>query len=230
MNSPNDPLTSTIDDEFYMSDVDLSDIDISKKSKTVCAKVTTYLTTATLNIVAWVYELASFFELNGIIRVISVPTDSTGRVERKRIRENLPVVGPTNFIIKMKLSHASARRITLFASIIMTTNNFRFIEFIGCNRRRAFNNLTLIDPQATHNAATNYVGQAVILPLVLPTPYYVLQTYRAYSWMGDKFMTFTFCDNTISVLPVPTDNSHDYLNFLRTTVNGDYRQINFRFF
>ncbi|KAL0491872.1 hypothetical protein AKO1_000544 [Acrasis kona] len=148
-----------------------------------------------------------------------------GRVERKMVWEVLPVLG-ANWIVKMKMSSPSARRITLFVTFVSLHQGYRMIEFISGWRRRSFNSLTLVDSgfgAHGHNANTNYPGIAVLVP-PQPTLQTVMNLYGSYAIIAEGMWTMKFCDNTASVFPNALEP--DLIAWLRVASNNaQYRNI-----
>ncbi|KAL0478354.1 hypothetical protein AKO1_002757 [Acrasis kona] len=174
--------------------------------------------------VCWLYDVARAFGLNGQIIVHRQAVG--GRVERKRVRELFPVLG-ANWIVKIKMSSPSARRITLFVTFVSAHQDYHMMEFISGWRRRTFNSLTLLDSgfgAHGHNANVNYPGIAVLVPLQ-PSTHSVLSIYRSNAIIAECMWTMKFCDNTPSVFPNALEP--DLIAWLRVASNNaQYRSIN----
>ncbi|KAL0483800.1 polyketide synthase [Acrasis kona] len=221
-------LLSSTDDMDDMNDMDLS-INLSniKVEKLVSAKIAVYITAASVNLVAWIFEVAECFGLLGQISVYRMENQIAGRLRRKRLREGLPALG-NNWVVAMKVHHRSARRINLFATIMAL--HFLKLEYIS--RRTRFwntpNNLSLIDAQHPGGPIiqyTNYVG-VVIAPVVALPPVVYINVYANMAQTADDMWSLKFSDNTISVFgtaPIGLDS----IAFLRppNTLNADYRNI-----
>jgi hypothetical protein len=212
-------------DWSYMTDDIQEKSECNKKRRAqVSAKVTVHVA-ANEGYVAFIYELASALEFNGTITVFRNTSGLGGRIKKLLGRRNLalPAIG-VNWVLKIKVSHASARRITLFVAVLEHPGMIT-LEFKSNAKKKNFTNLALIDSIRTggYNFNHSYPGVAIIVPPALA--WVIVVRYTCLALFADMMKSLKFSDNTITILP-PVPLGVDILAFLRPTANTDYRHIN----
>ncbi|KAL0489476.1 hypothetical protein AKO1_002689 [Acrasis kona] len=189
---------------------------------------------ASENNVAQVYDITSYFQLNGIIKIkrtqVSLSFKDKDRLGGLLLNNDV-TAGSLAWMIKVKVSNASnSRRILLYTSFLQSFTHMTLLHIVNTNHpifrftpyKRTYTNLSLSDRWHNgvgHNAPNSYPGVAMT-PWVAPGPPHalVLLHYIINRGSFGNIVTLKRCNDVPpAAVPAPAAGI-DYLSSVRNNI------------